>query len=127
MHQIWFNIRDFELKKSLLQKEFPIGFCALLIAPIALLRGYIDAGGGIAGIYWGLALVMGFQFFCNLPAGIFASVVGAFLPLPLFNNLLYLALALVLALTTPINFDSGSSCDGFETEDRWGTVRCVAY
>ena len=91
------------------------------------MRGYIDAGGGIAGIYWGLALVMGFQFFCNLPAGIFASVVGAFLPLPLFNNLLYLALALVLALTTPINFDSGSSCDGFETEDRWGTVRCVAY
>ena len=127
MHQIWLNIRDFELRKSLLQKELPIGFCAILIAPIALFRGYIDAGGGLSGIYWGLALVLGFQFFCSLLAAIFASFVGALLPLPLFNNLLYLGLALFLAFTIPIDFDSGSSCDGFEIEDRWGTIRCVAY
>ena len=111
----------FRTQEIFSQKELPIGFCAILIAPITLFRGYIDAGGGLAGIWWGLVLVLGFQFFCSLPAAIFASVVGALLPLPLLNNLLYLALALFLAITIPIDFDSGSSCDGFEIEDRWGT------
>lgn len=91
IHQIWLNIRDFELRKSLSQKELPIGFCAILIVPITLFRGHMDAGGGLAGICWGLVLVLGFQFFCGPPAAIFASVVGALLPLPLFSNLLYLA------------------------------------
>ena len=54
-------------------------FFIIPISSFALYRGFIDAGGGSDGILWGLAMILGFQVFCNLPAAFVFIFISAYL------------------------------------------------
>ena len=108
-------------------EDLPFKLCAILLAPIALYRGFIDAGGGSDGILWGLAMILGFQVFCNLPAAfvfIFISAYLDHLDYNIFVNSAYILVAIFFAINAPIDFHGGG-CTGMEIEDRWGQVRCI--
>lgn len=99
-----------------------IGSLVMVIASISFVRGYMNAS-AVTPIWSGIGAAFISPFIIVLPSVLVAVFVSA-----LFNGnglkILNWLAAIFLALFLDLAMKSGSGCNGYEIEDRWGVVRC---